>query len=169
MDTEFQPIQGAMTRAALRYEQEVTLVDQLAALVSQGSVAWLRQTLVREFDYSSGRTDLLTLTVTDHVVAFEAKLTNWRKAMDQAWRNTSFANEVYVVLPRACSRPALQHRADFEDSGVGLCVMDENGVDMLWNSRNHKPVIPWLHHKARASLGEDGSGPARGIGATDLC
>lgn len=158
-----------MGRAALRYDQEVALVDQLAALVSGGAIEWLRQILVREFDYSSGRTDLLALSIADHVVAFEAKLTNWRKAMDQAWRNTSFANEVYVVLPRDCSRPALLHRHQFEDAGVGLCVMDEYGVELVWNSRDHMPVIPWLHQKARASLGENGSGPARGVGARDLC
>ena len=144
-------------------------MDQLADLVSTGAIVWLRQTLVREFDYSSGRTDLLALTVTNQVAAFEAKLTNWRKAMNQAWRNTSFANEVYVVLPRECSRPALQHRAEFEDAGVGLCLIDEHGVDVVWNSRDHKPVLPWLHNKARISLGEYGSESARGVGATDLC
>lgn len=158
-----------MGRAALRYENEMALVDQLAALVSGGAIEWLNRALVREFDYASGRTDLLTLAVTDQVVAFEAKLTNWRKAMDQAWRNTSFANKVFVVLPRECARPALAHRAEFEASGVGLCLMDENGVEIVWNGSDHRPVLPWLHKKARASLGEYGSRPARGVGATDLC
>lgn len=158
-----------MGRAALRYVQEVALVDQLATLVSEGAIEWLRQIQVREFDYSSGRTDLLALSVTDHVVAFEAKLTNWQKAMEQAWRNTSFANEVYVVLPRDFSRPALQHHPAFEDVGVGLCVMDEYAVELVWNSRDHKPVIPWLHQKARASLRENGGGLTRDVSATDLC
>ena len=158
-----------MSRAALHYENEVALVDQLATLVSGGAIQWLSQAVVREFDYASGRTDLLTLTVTDQLVAFEAKLTNWRKAIDQAWRNTSFANEVYVVLPRECSRPALQHQAEFRVAGVGLCLMDDSGMEVAFNSCDHKPVLPWLHEKARASLGEHGSRPARGIGATDLC
>jgi len=158
-----------MGRLALRYESELALVDQLAALVSGGAVCWLRQSLVREFDYSSGRTDLLSITVSDHLVAFEAKLTNWRKALDQAWRNTSFANEVYVILPRACARPALQHQPAFQDAGVGLCLLDDSGVDVAFNSRDHMPVLPWLHKKARASLGEHGSRPDRGIGATGLC
>jgi len=158
-----------MARAAATFVTELDLVDRLAALVEMGAIAWLQPSLVREFDYTSGRTDLLTLTVSDKVVAFEAKLSNWRKAMDQAWRNTSFADKVFVVLPRECARPAIQHQTEFEEAGVGLCVFDGKGIEVAIHSGDHTPVLPWLHRKARVSLGEHGSGPARCAGAKDLC
>lgn len=158
-----------MARAATTFVTELDLVDRLAGMVAAGAIEWLQSSLVREFDYSSGRTDLLTLTVSDQVVAFEAKLTNWRKAMDQAWRNTSFADKVFVVLPRECARPAIQHQLAFEEVGVGLCLFDEEGIEVAIHSGDHTPVLPWLHRKARVSLGEHGSGPARCAGARDLC
>lgn len=158
-----------MARTALRYPSEVDLVNQLAEWVACGAIAWLRPSLIREFDYASGRTDLLTLNVADQVVAFEAKLNNWRRAIDQAWRNTSFADKVFVVLPLECGRPAIQHQTMFEEVGVGLCLVSEDGMKVAIDSGQHQPVLPWLHRKARASLGENGNGPARGVGATDLC
>lgn len=33
------------------------------------------------------------------LIAIEAKMTDWRKALEQAWRNTWFATDSYVLLP----------------------------------------------------------------------
>jgi hypothetical protein len=45
-----------------------------------------------EFDYSRGRTDVVALRDGEHVIAFEAKLKDWRTALHQAYRNTCFAH-----------------------------------------------------------------------------
>jgi len=115
----------------------------------------LCRAVVTEFNYDSGRTDVLALSGFGEVFAFEAKLRNWRKALHQAWRNTSHAQRAYVVMPACASGPARANLRKFEVLGVGLCVIDEvGGVTTLLDSNSFEPVIPWLHEKARLSLEE---------------
>ena len=145
---------GGKVMAALKatFPTEEDLVTAFISHLSAGSSPWSSRNYLREFDYISGRTDVLSLSPSNEIVAFEAKLSNWRKALHQAWRNTSFANRVYVVLPRECVGPALGHRDEFDTLGVGLCVVDAKGIDVLINGAQADPVIPWLHRKARRML-----------------
>ncbi len=57
----------------------------------------------------------------ERIVAVEAKVREWRKALLQARANTWFASESYVLLPRV---PAPEGIAEFQKSGVGLIVFD---------------------------------------------
>lgn len=134
------------------FPTEEDLVEAFVSHLSAGSSPWVPCGYLREFDYVSGRTDVLSLGPSDEIVAFEAKLSNWRKALHQAWRNTSFANRVYVVLPREGIGPALRHRDEFNMLGVGLCAVDATGIAVLIDGARADPVIPWLHHKARQML-----------------
>lgn len=115
------------------------------------------ESYIREFDYSSGRTDVLALSLSGEVIAFEAKLKNWRKAIHQAWRNTSFVNRTYVVLPRDCALSAKKHQNEFLERGVGLCIVDSDRIEIVIESEVTEPVIPWLHTKARKMLSADES------------
>lgn len=134
------------------FPTEEDLVSTFITHLTADSSPWNSRNYLREFDYISGRTDVLFLSPCDEIVAFEAKLSNWRKALHQAWRNTSFANRVYVVLPRERVGPALGHRDEFDNLGVGLCVVDAKGIGVLIDGAKADPVIPWLHHKARRML-----------------
>ena len=113
------------------FQTEGNLVDAFIFHLGSCSSPWATRAVVREFDYVSGRTDILSLSIGNEIIAFEAKLSNWRKAIHQAWRNTSFANQVYVVLPRKHSTAAIKNSAEFYDRGVGLCVVDEGGVEVV--------------------------------------
>lgn len=145
----------AASRSAFPTEHD--LVTAFVRHLSTGFSPWTPSGYVREFDYVSGRTDVLSLGASDEIVAFEAKLSNWRKALHQAWRNTSFANRVYVVMPRESVGAALQHRDEFDTLGVGLCAVDAAGIDVLIDGAKAEPVIPWLNHKARQMLVGHGS------------
>lgn len=50
------------------------------------------------------------------VVAIEAKLTGWKRAVEQAVVDSTFANESYILMPKATKR-AMEYAAQ---SGVGV-------------------------------------------------
>lgn len=54
------------------------------------------------------------------LLAFEAKLLDWRKALTQAYRYRYYADASIVVLPAQSARPAIQNRSVFQQMGVGL-------------------------------------------------
>jgi hypothetical protein len=59
--------------------------------------------------------------------AFELKLSNWRRALVQAYRYRAFANLSYVVLDGRHSRSALAHLDLFRRSNIGLLSVSERG------------------------------------------
>jgi hypothetical protein len=68
------------------------------------------------------------------IVAIEAKLTKWRDALDQAALYRRYADEAFVLLPAQNAEPALKARADFEDAGVGLLVVDGGQIVTLFDA-----------------------------------
>lgn len=72
------------------------------------------------------------------IVAVEAKLADWSRALGQAYRNRQFADESWVVLDHRFHRPAVAQLERFIRSGVGLASMDLNG-DL------------YVHHRATAT------------------
>lgn len=60
------------------------------------------------------------------IVAVEAKLSNWKKALSQARSNMAFADQSYVALP--FSRRSLLPRLTtaFQSAGVGLLFVDDS-------------------------------------------
>lgn len=139
-------------RRILMFSTENKLVDAFISYLKTDYSLWVTRAVVREFDYVSGRTDILSLSMGNEIIAFEAKLSNWRKAIHQAWRNTSFANQVYVVLPRKHSTAAIKNRGEFDERGVGLCVVDENGVEIVIQGPHNQPLMAWLNRKAMHAL-----------------
>lgn len=97
-----------------------------------------------EFNYRSGRADIIALSKGDFLFAFEAKLSQWRVALNQAYRTTSFAHFSYVVLPISKIKPALKQRHEFEKRGVGLCSVGVNGIEIEIPATQQDPLQPWL-------------------------
>jgi len=129
-----------------RYERDLVaaFVDSLAADGLFGI-----QEIALEFDYRRGRTDIIAVSSDGRVIAFEAKLSNWRDAMYQAYRNTCFAAESYIVMPRAAALRAAAHSQAFVDRGVGICSMSATGADIIHPAPKRAKVIePWLAKRA---------------------
>lgn len=59
------------------------------------------------------------------LVAFEAKLKDWKKGLQQAFRYRYFADKSVVVLPAEAIRPALVNLAQFRELEVGLWDFDK--------------------------------------------
>ena len=59
-----------------------------------------------------------------YVSAFELKLSDWKKALQQAYRYKYYADLSIVVLPARAADRAIQSRMLFEALGVGLWTLD---------------------------------------------
>jgi hypothetical protein len=69
-------------------------------------------------------------------VAIEAKLKNWKRALNQAYRYKWFASASYVVLDEKNINGALTNIDQFEKMNVGLASIDKIGNVIVI----HKPI-----------------------------
>lgn len=60
-----------------------------------------------------------------HLYAFEAKLTDWQKALQQAYRYRYYADKAIVLMPLENSQTAVQHLGAFREAKVGLWSFDK--------------------------------------------
>jgi len=79
-----------------------------------------------------------------YVVSIEFKLSNWRKALAQAFAQKNFSNEAYVVLDHRSAGSALANIDRFINANVGLATVDrENGL-RVWSYCD--PSLPFSEH-----------------------
>lgn len=136
------------------FHSEQQMVDRLVSFLTSNSSPWRASSTVTEFDYSNGRTDVIVLLPDDLVLALEAKLTRWRDALHQAYRNKCFAHQSVVVLPGPAAAVAFAHRGEFERRGIGLCSVGADGVVILIRPSAVDPLLPHLTTRAKARLDE---------------
>lgn len=131
---------------ACPYASERHLVEDFLDQLSRTS-PWGAVSTRPEFPYQGGRTDIVAVDQAGRVIAFEAKLAKWRDALRQAYRNTCFAHRSYVLLPKEAAMRASRAGADFTRRQVGICYL-EDGVQILQEAAEVKPLKPWLSARA---------------------
>jgi hypothetical protein len=67
------------------------------------------------------------------IITVEAKLSDWSRALVQAYRNRQFADESWVVLDHRYYKPAVSQLERFRRSGVGLASIDVCGDFYIHN------------------------------------
>lgn len=72
------------------------------------------------------------------IVAFEAKMADWSQALAQAFQNTWFASESYVLVPRRPKTSSLL--ADAQRLGIGVWVNGENSPILDARENDEQPV-----------------------------
>jgi hypothetical protein len=128
--------------ARLRKCQRVAATE-LASLVSAGAVHCRSHTT---FSLSPNWRNVLP-----RIVAVEAKVIDWKRALQQAARNRLFANLSYVALPQAVAgRPSLYTEA--RGLGIGVIAVDADGhasvtVDAIWQATK-----VWAYYYRLATL-----------------
>ena len=137
------------------YLTEASLARELGELVVSTTSPVRCQEAAPEFDYASGRADIVARDTRDHVHAFEAKLIRWRDALEQARRNTCFAHYCYVALPSRSAAPALKARNEFRRHGVGLVVLTGQIATLAIRPRRNVPLLPWLTKLAMAFVSRE--------------
>lgn len=70
--------------------------------------------VIREYEY-----------IADNVIAVEAKLKNWKRALFQAQRYKKFSDFSFVLLDEHHSNSALANLSAFKDSNIGLITMSD--------------------------------------------
>ena len=73
------------------------------------------------------------------IVAYEAKLANWRRALHQALGYRAFSRSVWVVMPTSGARNAKKLANVFSSNGIGLMAIDNEGrIQIEIKSRRHR-------------------------------
>jgi hypothetical protein len=136
----------------LVFNTEIELVDRAMELLASGRSPWGRVELVTEWDYRHGRADILARTTVNSLIALEAKLTRWQVACDQAYRNTAYATQAYVLLPEQVATRALQSCNRFEHRRIGLCAITTSEIAMLIEAPSVSPLMSWVTDLAHSTF-----------------
>ena len=129
------------------YSTEQELVDEFLEELSQGD-PWNASQFGTEFNYSRGRTDIVAVSLRNEVIAIEAKLSEWKCALQQAYRNRCFADKSYVLLPMQVAQNANLHEYEFVRRGVGICSVNDGQIVILKEAATDEPIQPWLRKAA---------------------
>lgn len=133
------------------FARELDLVAAMIEILAAGLDGWGVVDFGLEFDYRRGRPDIVALLATGEVIAIEAKLRDWRGALQQAYRNTSFAAHSYILMPFEAAQRAAAHAVEFDRRGVGICTIVGGELAILHAARHHDdPLEPWLTRRAAA-------------------
>lgn len=76
-------------------------------------------------------------------IAFEAKLSNWKRALTQAYRYKWFADYAYVVMDEANANQAIRNLSQFENYNVGLLTISVDGnIKTYYRPQKQLPIDP---------------------------
>lgn len=113
------PSEADLTEAASRS-------DYLAPLINES------QFIAYELDGLFGIPDLVTANLSYRGgvegIAFEMKLSKWKRALQQAFHYRAFAREAYVVMDREYVHRPLRYADKFREAKVGLISVDSEQV-----------------------------------------
>jgi hypothetical protein len=136
------------SRKNFKFATEASLVERFVVALRTGRTQYGAVQVSTEWDHKSGFVDVLARDCSDALIAFEAKLSDWRRAFLQAYRSTAYANRAYVLLPMQTAHRALKAREEFEFRGIGLCAFDGMHVHMLIEAAEQDPLLVWLRNRA---------------------
>lgn len=131
-----------------KFSTEATLVDSFISSLEAGSTTFGDLQITTEWDHRSGFVDVLVRDAANRLIAFEAKLRDWRRALLQAYRNTAYADRAYILLPPRAAERAFLHRDEFERRGIGLCSLDGEKIQVLIESHQHDALLKWVRSRA---------------------
>jgi len=144
------------------FKTEQNLVRHFVRHLRRPTSPWGMLRTSREFEYQRGRVDVLAAAEHGrHLLAFEAKLFKWREALQQAYRNSSFACSSFVVLPARIAIRVQCHADDFYCRNVGLCYISGGKITIVFEPRRQAALEPWLRNAALAALKRQAYGKRR--------
>lgn len=130
------------------FDSEKNLVHFFDTALMKENSPFSPECKAKEFDYREGRTDVIMSDKLGNLLAFEMKLEKWKQALNQAYRNTSFAHYSYVVVPLRTAQRAVKQEHEFIRRGVGLCSVDNSRIHIEIDARKCEPLRPWLTESA---------------------
>jgi len=143
------------------FKTEANLVKRFVKSLRAGETSFGTLEITTEWDHRSGFVDVLARDEEKRLIAFEAKLRNWKRAFHQAYRNTAYADQAYILLPAREALKAAQYREDFEVRGIGLCSIQAGRVEVLIQAAPQEALLVWLRSRAHEFFDGDTSGDKR--------
>lgn len=70
--------------------------------------------------------DIIGLQGSDVEIAIEMKLSNWKRALYQAFIYTNFANKCYIAMPENKKEVIKKNLDEFTKWGIGVLIVDSN-------------------------------------------
>jgi len=130
------------------FATEADFVERFVDKLAKGRTAFGRVQITTEWDHRSGIVDVLARHRRKTLVAFEAKLDNWKRAFHQAYRSTAYANKSYVIVPEHVASRAMRDKEEFKFRGVGLCSFNGSAVQVLIEATEQDALLRWLREQA---------------------
>ena len=118
--------------------KELTDLLGLTGTSASRLVRQLQKLEILEVGPSNARISSVKAPPFETIISIEAKLSDWSRALVQAYRNRQFADESWVVLDHRYYKPAASQIDRFQRSGVGLASVDIEGN-------------LYIHHRAPSS------------------
>lgn len=81
----------------------------------------------------------------EQLIAVEAKVSEWRGGLKQAWLNTWFASASYLLIPQVPRRSAVLDRA--REIGIGVCTLQERVIAPTCRPRLPSSYASWLFNE----------------------
>jgi hypothetical protein len=134
------------------FKSEADMVERFVKVLRRSRSTFGMLEVVQEWDHRAGLVDVLARNRSRSLIAFEAKLYDWKRAFHQAYKNTAYADCAYVLLPKSVVHRAILNREEFEDRGIGLCSFDGRKVEVQIRSRTHEPLLGWIRHRAHGYI-----------------
>jgi len=75
--------------------------------------------------------------ITDTIISIEAKIKNWKRALQQAIRYKRFSNKSYVLLDRKYISSALKNIHIFQERNVGLLSMENEDYEIHYSPNSN--------------------------------
>jgi hypothetical protein len=81
---------------------------------------------------------------TDIVVSVEAKLRDWKRAIEQAKRYQRFSDFSFVLLDKAGSKQAVKNMNLFREQNIGLLTLDDSNLEVhFFPFKNQKKAVEY--------------------------
>ncbi len=145
------------------FNSERNLTQVFSTALEDGHSPFVLECKAEEFNYTEGRTDVIICDRNGFLIAFEMKLDKWKHALNQAYRNSSFAHYSYVVVPSKTALRAAKREHEFVRRGVGLISVDESGINIEIKAKCVEPLRPWLTKSAIDYINGGDSCERRGV------
>ena len=86
------------------------------------------------------------------IAAIEAKVHDWRRALQQAYRDKLFADRVYVALEEQYANSAISQIAEFRRASVGLITVNQDNVTVHFHPPVNTSLSPLHANRVREFL-----------------
>ena len=102
------------------------------------------------------------IPIAKKIIAVEAKLGDWKRAIVQAYRYQRYANQSWVVLDASKARGAVNATNQFRRLNVGLKVLSRSGVTKTYvTPRARSPKSPFHFWEANGLIAASLSSPRK--------